>query len=301
MVVCRRCSLSIRKADILHVSGTAQARQDYIHGSISFLLQHAILSDNNTRMLRRYFRRILELDSPPPKTDLETPTPPPFPLDLHRRFDGASVPDEVTSDPLDSHTYASFFEELLVAPAREKDTVVVFPYYLAPGEKKGEYSIRDDDVLPPPDDEVETVERRMVCTRRIYAHISPPPGRERHPRIVEYAVATSTGYKLERPFFGPLYTLRGLEAAQSSRSFLPLYQQWALQALSALVFLHSKEVILHSLCDEVFWVREDLSIAVAGLMVAACGKLCVSAGPWSACAVHDNPWKATDCFREEPP
>lgn len=249
-------------------------------------LQHAVGSNNEASMLRRYFRRVLELEDPPPKTDEEALSPPAFPCNLHERFSGVSVPEAANSDPSDSRLYAEFFEHILVAPARERGTVVVFPDYLAPGERRGEYGVRE---FRKRYDDLEDVGERIYCARRIYERIYPPAG-ERHPRIVDYAGATSTGYKLERLFPGPMDRIDGLKPVDAEPKLLLLYQRWALQILSALEFLHSKGVILYAISNDIFWLREDLSIAVAGLICAACDDLGIETGPWSRTAMPDNPW-----------
>lgn len=239
-------------------------------------------------MLRRYFRRILELDDPPPKTDVEAPKP--SPSNPRERFSGVSVPEEVTRDLSESQIYAEFFERILVAPARKRRTVVVFPDLLAPpADEGGGYREQDKDYLPPRDEDIEQTEWRLAYTRRIHEKIHLPAGK-RHPRIVGYAGPTSTGYQLERLFPGPVDRIGGLKPVSEDPRLLVLYQRWALQILSGLDFLHSKGVILYAVSNDIFWLREDLSIAVAGLICVACDDLEIETGPWSRTAMPDNPW-----------
>lgn len=209
-------------------------------------------------------------------------------------FNGFSVPDEVTRDPADSQIYAELAEHLLIAPGREPDTLVVFPINLdardrEDGERVSESYLDEDDA--------EHVEHRLDCARRIYAHLFADGAA--HPRIASYRGPTATGYKLQRLRPGPLMHMAGLQPARTSAKLLALYQRWAVQVLSALVFLHSKGVILNTISDEVLWLRDDLSIAIAGLVDAACSAVGVPAGCSAGISCFGNPWEATNHYTPE--
>lgn len=233
-----------------------------------------------------------QLDSPKRDGDAEAPAPR---VNNRPPFHGLSVPDEVTRDPSDAQIYVEFFENLAAAPGRERDIVIVFPNYL--GFEEVRPGIRSHDNAG--EDEIQKVEYRLQCTQRIYEHLFARQAT--HPRVVPFLGSTPTGYKLQRLHPGPLDRIRGLHAAHTSANLLALYQRWALQILSALVFFHSNGVILNAMTHEIFWLKEDLSLMVAGLASAACRELGISAGPWEATVFIGNPFVATDCFRREGP
>ena len=56
--------------------------------------------------------------------------------------------------------------------------------------------------------------------------------------------------------------------ALEDRIVLALYYRWGLQALSALSFIHSKDVVLCNFSMDVVWLRSDLSLAVTGFLSA---------------------------------
>ncbi|KAK4495800.1 hypothetical protein PRZ48_013068 [Zasmidium cellare] len=69
---------------------------------------------------------------------------------------------------------------------------------------------------------------------------------------------------------------------------LRLFWSWAMQILSALVFLHGRGVCLGSFSEDVLWVREDMSVAVACLIGAGCEREDVLAGGYEVPV--SSPW-----------
>lgn len=239
----------------------------------------------------RAFRVLLGLWTPEdwPGTHLESP--PKQSVSEPEPFHGYSVPEDATRDPSDSKLYDEFFERILVAPAREADTLVVFAAHLSDNADEGEYMTRSDE------EDAEEVEHRLECARRVYARIFAEV--DAHPRIVAFRGPTPTGYKLERLALGPLTEVNGLQPARAGDCWLKLFQRWALQVLTALRFLHDKGIILNVVSDHAFWLRDDLSIAVANMVVAGCAELGVSAGPYHSSSIMNNPWQASDVFKRE--
>ncbi|KAK5699287.1 hypothetical protein LTR17_023380 [Elasticomyces elasticus] len=121
-----------------------------------------------------------------------------------------------------------------------------------------------------------------------------------HPRIVRYLGPTPTGYRLERLHSGPAYP-RNLDPTTND-AVLALYQRWALQGLNALDYIHSKGIVLHAFTKDALWIREDLSIAVAGFATVACSDLRMRAGYWGTMPVEgwSNPWRAPSYGEVEP-
>ncbi|KAE8379635.1 hypothetical protein BDV26DRAFT_258871 [Aspergillus bertholletiae] len=97
-----------------------------------------------------------------------------------------------------------------------------------------------------------------------------------HPRIVKYLGRLQVGYLLEKLEPGPLArtALPPLASFPSSRPqgerdpIILLYYRWALQSLSILVFLHEESVYLMDFSYATIWIRDDLSIALSGLLGA---------------------------------
>ncbi|KAF1988218.1 hypothetical protein K402DRAFT_452932 [Aulographum hederae CBS 113979] len=101
---------------------------------------------------------------------------------------------------------------------------------------------------------------------------------ENHEAIVEYRGRDpSTGFPLLAKPTGPpldIYISQNREKiwppgrrSVAAESF-PLVISWALQALAALAFLHSKEVYFGSLGAHACWLQEDISIKLVGFVDA---------------------------------
>jgi len=67
--------------------------------------------------------------------------------------------------------------------------------------------------------------------------------------------------------------------SQEDKIILSLYYRWALQALSAFRFMHSRSVYVGFFSSQLVWIRSDFSLAVTGF---------ISAG---ATGIEDEFWK----------
>ncbi|KAJ4352497.1 uncharacterized protein N0V89_007845 [Didymosphaeria variabile] len=93
-----------------------------------------------------------------------------------------------------------------------------------------------------------------IKLRKAYEHLDGA----RHPRIVSIL--------LEKLCPGPL---QDLELPQHvNRTMLSLYYRWALQTLSALLFLHSHNIYTCNFSSHGTWLRSDFSVAVTGFICA---------------------------------
>jgi hypothetical protein len=59
------------------------------------------------------------------------------------------------------------------------------------------------------------------------------------------------------------------ETSRTDRILLSLYYRWALQALSALKFAHSRSVFFRNFCWRLVWLRSDFSLAITGFFCAS--------------------------------
>jgi hypothetical protein len=59
------------------------------------------------------------------------------------------------------------------------------------------------------------------------------------------------------------------EMSREDRIMLSLYYRWALQALSAIKFAHSRSVFFRNFCYKLVWLRSDFSLAITGFFCAA--------------------------------
>jgi hypothetical protein len=59
------------------------------------------------------------------------------------------------------------------------------------------------------------------------------------------------------------------EISRADRILLSLYYRWALQALSALKFAHSRSVVLRNFGSHLIWLRPDFSLAITAFFCAS--------------------------------
>ncbi|PGH08044.1 hypothetical protein GX51_01485 [Blastomyces parvus] len=166
---------------------------------------------------------------------------------------GINAPVELGQDPEHrKHWYANFFETAYVAPHRDGKSVVVF----IPEHERDLYY----------EDEAQAIVRITEVYERLCLN------RTGHPRIVNNVPA----FCLERLTPGPLVkltlpplTLPVVTPSAKDKLILALYYRWALQALSALHYIHTRSVYPTDFGRNSIWVRADMSIAVAGFTSAA--------------------------------
>jgi hypothetical protein len=59
------------------------------------------------------------------------------------------------------------------------------------------------------------------------------------------------------------------EMSREDKIMLSLYYRWALQALSAFKFAHSRSVFFRNFCSQLVWLRSDFSLAITGFFCAS--------------------------------
>ncbi|KAK5717149.1 hypothetical protein LTR15_009038 [Elasticomyces elasticus] len=199
------------------------------------------------------------------KAEALSPTPP-----ERRPYNVQPVPIDASVEPADPEYYDAWAEQ-----AEDPDTHEIIYHEHASMMRA---------------DETDWM-KRIEGANRIYQHLfaSQPS----HPGVVGYLGPTNTGYCLERLNPGPIYDCE-LDV-ESSDLALALYQRWALQALSALEFIHSRGIVLNAMASDALWLREDFSIAVAGFICAACAGIRVRAQGWPTMNAESFacPWAAS--------
>ncbi|KAK4965714.1 hypothetical protein LTR42_011727 [Elasticomyces elasticus] len=197
--------------------------------------------------------------------------------------------------------YDEWFDAINIVPASDGVSVLTFcPGFLS--EDPDTHEVDYDEEMYPREEDINWV-RRLRDTNRVYQHMFESESESTsssHPRIVRYLGPTPTGYRLERLKHGPAYP-RDLDPTTND-AVLALYQRWALQGLNALDYIHSKGIVLNAFTEDALWIREDLSLAVAGLPAAACTDLRVPAGYWCTMPKEgwSNPWRALFYGEVEP-
>ncbi|KAK5686790.1 hypothetical protein LTR17_026837 [Elasticomyces elasticus] len=218
-----------------------------------------------------------------------------------RPYGGQPVPLDASQDPTDSDVYDEWFDAINIVPASDGVSVLTFcPGFLS--EDPDTHEVDYDEEMYPRDEDINWV-RRLRNTNRVYQHMFESESESTsssHPRIVRYLGPTPTGYRLERLQPGPAYP-RDLDPTTND-AVLALYQRWALQGLNALDYIHSKGIVLNAFTEDALWIREDLSLAVAGFAAAACADMRVPAGYWGTMPVEgwSNSWRAPSYGETEP-
>ncbi|KAK5693133.1 hypothetical protein LTR97_010609 [Elasticomyces elasticus] len=210
-----------------------------------------------------------------------------------RPYGGQPVPLDASQDPTDSDFYDEWFDAINIVPASDGVSVLTFcPGFLS--EDPNTHEVDYDEEMYPREEDINWV-RRLRDTNRVYQHMFESESESTsssHPRIVRYLGPTPTGYRLERLKPGPAYP-RDLDPTTND-AVLALYQRWALQGLNALDYIHSKGIVLNAFTEDALWIREDLSLAVAGFPAAACATCVCRQEEWS------NPWRAPFYGEVEP-
>ena len=214
-------------------------------------------------------------------------------------FGSAPVPLGVSGNPEDHQTiFGDIFEQVFFAPWEDGYSVVAYPATFAAESATGETFDEDSDYSDGDEDNPRT---RVQYTTRVYDHLSTNVGsgvgQHGYPRLVNYLGRTNYGFRLERLNPGPMPKEK--PHPHKDNRVLALYWRWALQALSAIVYLHAKGVILNGLSDQVIWLRGDYSVAISGLYNAGCAGLNIPGGSWGDTSIMSSNLKRPSSRSED--
>lgn len=212
-------------------------------------------------------------------------------MDTTGPYYGYPVPLDCNRHPSDVTTwYDDFHQELYFAPHYDGASGLVFPdtFY---SEDIVTRKVRWQKPRPGDDD---TGRERMATAVKIYRYLDWME--VSHPKVANFLGSGNYGYRLERLRPGPFPAY--YPAPHESDTIPALYQRWALQMLSTLVFPHSHDVIVNWLDLHVFWVRNDFSIAIGRLVNAGCAPLSVEAGGSKSGVSVDTQWRYDGPFFE---
>ncbi|KAF2165837.1 hypothetical protein M409DRAFT_24124 [Zasmidium cellare ATCC 36951] len=193
----------------------------------------------------------------------------PIGYELTRGKHSTAVPWSASPNAEGKRGYAGWFEKFEGVVHRDGTSVLVFPSHFM-------------------------YENPITGEVVIYEWLFERGDRVRsHPRIVHWLGRTNTGFSLQRLRPGPMH----FEKQRGDGEFLRLYWSWAMQVLNAMSFLHGRGVRLGSFSEDILWIREDFSIAVACLIGAGCERERVAVGgfdvpitsPW-----HDESFEAPE-------
>ncbi|KAK5744510.1 hypothetical protein LTR17_001904 [Elasticomyces elasticus] len=174
------------------------------------------------------------------KAEAPSPTPP-----EQQPYNNRPVPLDASVDPADPDYYDEWAEQVMVVPSNDGTSVLVHHCWLQAEDPDTHEIIYHEHASMMRPDETDWL-KRIEGANRIYQQLFAYQAS--HPRIVGYLGPTSTGYRLERLNPGPIYDCE-LDI-DSSDLALALYQRWALQALSALEFIHSRGVVLNAMASD---------------------------------------------------
>ncbi|EMR82244.1 putative serine threonine protein kinase protein [Botrytis cinerea BcDW1] len=183
-------------------------------------------------------------------------------------FYRSQVPPTAAQNP-GSKIFASMFDKYMVAPSSKDDSAyLVFPVsYTA--------KLRDDE-----GEEIDgSLEDSEDCSgiqwaAGVYEHL-----RGNHPKLLEFKGRDSYGYLLSKSSIGPLtFALHSHPTFATNPLSLAIIYRWAFNTLSALQYLHSRDVVHHEFCSETLWLEPDLSLSMLGLWGAHVGHYCPNTG-----------------------
>ncbi|CAN9203253.1 unnamed protein product [Alternaria alternata] len=169
---------------------------------------------------------------------------------------GVPTPSEASTALDDTETwYCDFWEKAYAVPHKDGNNIII-------------YEPKETDI-PDPRARPEWVSKRL---RKAYELLG-----EGHPRIVRCISLLDSdagnGVIVERldpgPHWGdlPVMTTPVQETpSREDKVMLALYYRWALQALSALSFFHSRSVYLTFFSSRNVWLRSDFSLAITGFI-----------------------------------
>ena len=170
--------------------------------------------------------------------------------------------------PFDQSLLQGLNDSVIPVPLDEKTMILVSRHY------DGDDSI---DAYWRTDSRSGRIVPRLYKTCAMYERL-----RDGHPRIVPFIARDQwTGFPiLERPSGPPLEQFlrrngavlypadRGAEYARLEPAMVPLVLKWALDALSALKFLHSKNIAFGRYIRHECWLSADLSLSLVGFYYA---------------------------------
>lgn len=163
--------------------------------------------------------------------------------------------------------YTQIDQKIMCVEQREGDSVLVFASTY--GGKQLEGTVVTLTGLDRIED--EDPQQRIETMRAIYCLLQRS---DEHARIVRFLGETRSGLRLEKLWPGPLPTswpcLSAAESDLDRGTVIALHQRWALQLLSAIIHMHSNNIIINQLDLEMLWLREDYSIAIAIPYAAGC-------------------------------
>ncbi|KAK4950353.1 hypothetical protein LTR10_011334 [Elasticomyces elasticus] len=167
------------------------------------------------------------------KAEALSPTPP-----ERRPYNVQPVPIDASVEPADPEYYDAWAEQVIVVPSNDGTSVLIHHCWSQAEDPDTHEIIYHEHASMMRADETDWM-KRIEGANRIYQHLfaSQPS----HPGVVGYLGPTNTGYCLERLNPGPIYDCE-LDV-ESSDLALALYQRWALQALSALEFIHKLGIL----------------------------------------------------------
>ena len=190
---------------------------------------------------------------------------------------GLGVPNEASTTRDDSmRWYTEFWEQAYCIPHRDGTSVII----CCP-DNGHEPNQREED----PEDGWA-----IKCLRATYQNLPTD-----HARIARYrayftamsrielidpryigALENGSGLVVEKLTPGPLddLTVPAMEVPvpdmldQNKKLILSLYFRWAMQALSAMSFVHSQSIYIRNFSSRLVWIRRDYSLAITGFISA---------------------------------
>ncbi|KAF7960350.1 hypothetical protein EAE96_000035 [Botrytis aclada] len=183
-------------------------------------------------------------------------------------FYRSQVPPTASQRP-GSRIFTSLFDKYLVASsATDESAYLVFPvrYTTTLRNEEGEEidgSFKDGE-------DWEAID----WAAGVYEHL-----RGSHPRLLGFKGRDPFGYLISKSSLGPLtFALHSHPTFPNNPLSLPLIYRWAFNTLSALRYLHSRDVVHYEFCSETLWLQPDLSVSVLGLWGAHLGHFCPTTG-----------------------
>ncbi|KAF7927434.1 uncharacterized protein EAE97_010109 [Botrytis byssoidea] len=180
----------------------------------------------------------------------------------------SQVPPTASQNP-GSKIFTSMFDKYTVAPSsKDGSAYLVFPISYTT-------TLRDDEGEEI-DGSFEDSEGRVGIqwAAGVYEHL-----RGNHPKLLEFKGRDPYGYLLSKSSIGPLtLALHAHPTFTTNALSLALIYRWAFNTLSALQYLHSRDVVHYEFCSETLWLEPDLSLSMLGLWGAHIGHYCPITG-----------------------
>ncbi|KAF1988219.1 hypothetical protein K402DRAFT_391982 [Aulographum hederae CBS 113979] len=185
---------------------------------------------------------------------------------------------------------ADLFGPGIVACEVEPGTVALIPRCIAERNGLGYSGYSDEEGPDDFDSDGDTDECSKTCIayeKLGVDHESIVSYRGREPSNGLPLLAQPTG-----PTFHEFYNTQGENMwpptlGHVAPQYLPLALSWVLQTLSAVIFVHSKEIFFGNLGTHICWLQEDLSIKIVGFVEA---KFVNEYGDLAEASKHFGPW-----------